>query len=105
MPGFTPDSGGIDATAAATEVSGDGVGGTVLALPSSADSSVSSTIASMILEVDATVNFERRIYRQSPVMTDASRALDQMTRLQFSRLQSDFAASWMALMNAVLAAE
>ena len=58
MAGFALDSGGIDATAAAAEVSGDGAWGTVLALPSRAVSSVSSTMLSMILEVDATFNFE-----------------------------------------------
>jgi hypothetical protein len=39
-------------------VSGDGAWGTVLALPSRAVSSFSSTMLSMILEVDATFNFE-----------------------------------------------
>ena len=58
MPGFALDSGGIDATAAAAEVLGDSAWGTVLALPFCAGSSVSSTIPFMILEVDATFNFE-----------------------------------------------
>jgi hypothetical protein len=57
-PGFAFDSGGIAATAAAGEVSVDGAWGTVLALPSCAGSSGSSTIPFIILEVDATFNLE-----------------------------------------------
>lgn len=49
MPGFALESGGIDAAAAAAEVSGNGAWGTVLAPPSCAGSSVSSTIRFMIL--------------------------------------------------------
>jgi hypothetical protein len=58
VPGFALDSGGIAATGAAAEVSADGAWGTVLALPSCAGSSVSSTIPFIILEVDATFNLE-----------------------------------------------
>lgn len=52
------NSDGIDATVAAAEVSGSGAWGTVLALPSCAGPSVSSTIPLMIVEVDATFNFK-----------------------------------------------
>ena len=58
MPGFAANADGLDATAAAAEVSGDGAWGTLLALPSCTRSSVSSIIPSMILEVDATFNVE-----------------------------------------------
>jgi hypothetical protein len=58
VPGFALDSGGIAATGAAAEVSADGAWGTVLALPSCAGSSGSSTIPFIILEVDATFNQE-----------------------------------------------
>src|ERR1700730_5471245 len=56
MPGSAADSGGIDATAAAAEVSG--AWGTLFALPSCTGSSVSSTIPFIILEVDSTFNLE-----------------------------------------------
>src|SRR5579864_7552409 len=58
VPASTVNSGGVDATAAAAEVSGDGACGALVALPFRTGSSVSSTIPFMMLEVDATFNLE-----------------------------------------------